>query len=183
MDHDLDAAPAGSMLAVCHQAMQSSARALARLLSTDGDHVIVDVRPWTVSERAPEDTACAVAFEVSGAVSGTLIQILTADDVAGTVTQLLGHGGVNPAALTRAERAALAEMGNIVVSAFLNEISAHFGSAVVPSVPDLADAERAAEVHGWLRRALAEAGAGAAWLRADLGPRGPGFFVALAPER
>lgn len=108
-----------------------AADALARLLRSTVALQGVDVGELT-SLPLPPGSSVVGSFVASGGVQGNLAIVV--DDSLGLViaNKLLGTGALDAGAI-----AALAEVGNILASAFLNGAARLCGRACLPSVPHM----------------------------------------------
>jgi chemotaxis protein CheY-P-specific phosphatase CheC len=78
-----------------------------------------------------------LAFETSGGFVGQLVFVLDEDVAAQVATSLVGGADDS---LTRTSMAALAEVGNIAASAFLNAAARVVGATCLPSTPRVSHA-------------------------------------------
>jgi chemotaxis protein CheC len=122
---------------------RESARALAMLLRTDAPEAAPAIETavgpaalGAIVERQGEE-GIGISFALSGAVGGSLLVFLEEDAALSVASTLLKRkvSGPDERAL-----AALAEVGNILASAFLNGLSRYLKKACMPSVPGIAHA-------------------------------------------
>jgi len=154
-------------------------RALGLLLGRADVEVSVDAEltddpAHLLNVETTDEQAVAIAFELIGGVNGGLVLFLPANAANLIVSGLVREApGVELTTLSEKARGALAEAGNIVVSAFLNVLAAVVGRACLPSVPHLAAGPARAAVDEALRELNVDFGAaGQAVLltaRTDLG--------------
>jgi chemotaxis protein CheC len=120
-----------------------SARALAMLLRTDAPAVPATIETavgpealGAIVDRHGEE-GIGISFALSGAVGGSLLVFLEEEAAFSIASTLLKRkvSGPDERAL-----AALAEVGNILASAFLNGLSRYLMKACMPSVPGIAHA-------------------------------------------
>ncbi len=96
-----------------------------------------DVGPRTPDALAAEagaDPVVAVSFDTTGGIVGTL-SLIVEDRVAARLAARLMGQGAHDATLGPTQLAALAELGNIVASAFLNGAARVVQRSCLPSVP------------------------------------------------
>lgn len=85
------------------------------------------------------DEAAVIAFELSGGVTGGLLLVLAPPAASVVAKGLLGAAPEGPLSeLSAHAKGALSEAGNIVVSAFLNELARVVGKTCLPSIPHFA---------------------------------------------
>jgi len=82
----------------------------------------------------PDEPLVAVAFDLSGAVHGSMVQLVGDETARVLAGRLLGAEPEGTDYGAR-ERGALSEVGNIVASAFLNALADRLGRSCLPSVP------------------------------------------------
>lgn len=122
------------LASLCDAGAHAVASALGRFIGRDDP---LDVTAEIIAFGAvqvPDERLVAVAFDLSGAVHGAMVQ-LVGD---GTARFLIGRlVGAEPegAVYGARERGALSEVGNIIASAFLNAVADRLGKACLPSVP------------------------------------------------
>lgn len=75
-----------------------------------------------------------ITFDTSGGIDGTLAVVLD-DDVAQRLAGRLTGGGADTGTIGPTALAALAELGNIAASAFLNAVARLLKRSCLPSVP------------------------------------------------
>lgn len=122
---------------VVQQGARESASALSRLLRRPiavGGFDVVDLHRLS---RAHGRIGMTLAFETSGGAPGHLAFVL---DEAVAVRLVAGLTGATDAELGTAALMALAEVGNIAASAFLNGAAAVVGRTCLPSVPRVSHA-------------------------------------------
>ncbi len=119
------------------QAARESAQALARLLRRQVTVGALDVVDLAHLGRGHARVGVTLAFETSGGAPGHLAFILD-EDVA--VRLVAGLTGAHDAELGTMALMALAEVGNIAASAYLNGAASVVGRACLPSVPRVSHA-------------------------------------------
>lgn len=153
------------LLSLCADGARAAAEALARLLDAEASPVEGPVRVSAVElEQRLGPDVMAVGFRLSGGFEGALLHVLSPGDA----DALLARLPERLRAHAREERAqgALAELGNIAASAFLNAVAARVRRACVPSVPRYVD--------GGLRGALGNV---------DVDPEAGGLLLVYASVR
>lgn len=111
---------------------QDAAQALTRLLRRPVEvagYARVDAR---AVEHAHDRFVVVLAFETTGGAPGTLVFVLDETVAASVVAALTGAVSTE---LSKSALSALAEVGNIAASAFLNGASRVVGGTCLPSVP------------------------------------------------
>jgi len=142
---------------------REAAQALVRLLRLPvvvGD--VVAQAPAALAAQCGPGAVVAITFDTSGGVVGTLALVIDDGIAARLAARLMGqdaHGG----ALGPTQLAALAELGNIAASAFLNGAARVVRRACLPSVPRVGHAPAAT----LLAALLPDAPFAAALLRVD----------------
>jgi chemotaxis protein CheY-P-specific phosphatase CheC len=117
---------------LAHSGAEAAAQALSQLLHTT---FLADApRAADAAGIAAAADAVVVSFDTSGGVEGTLAVVID-DDVARWLVGRLTGGGPAEGALGEPARAALAELGNIAASAFLNAAARLLRRSCLPSVP------------------------------------------------
>lgn len=143
---------------------RAAALALGRMLRRPGMAGDVDEPDRATLASRLGERAVAVSFTVTGAQPARFAALIAEHDALALSRHLVKDAG---AALGARETAALAELGNIAASAFLNGVAALLHGSCVPSVPEL--------VHDSVTLVLADAlGAdeGALWVaRIDVDQR------------
>ncbi|MDP2340733.1 MAG: chemotaxis protein CheC [Deltaproteobacteria bacterium] len=121
---------------------QEAAAALQRLLRVpvSADTVVALDVAQLASTHGPR--AVVIAFDTSGGVTGTLALVID-DAVAAWLAGRLTGAVTLDGAIGKGALAALAELGNIVASAFLNGAARVVGRTCLPSVPRLLHAATA----------------------------------------
>jgi chemotaxis protein CheC len=122
------------LASLCDAGGHAVASALGRFVGRDGP---LDVTSEVVSfshVSMPDERLVAVAFDLSGAVHGSMVQLVGDETAAALIGRLLGEEPAGAAYGAR-ERGALSEVGNIVASAFLNALADSLKRACLPSVP------------------------------------------------
>jgi chemotaxis protein CheY-P-specific phosphatase CheC len=119
------------------QAARESAQALARLLRRSVMVAALDVVDLANVACGHARIGVTLAFETSGGAPGYLAFILD-EDVA--VRLVAGLTGADDAELGTMALMALAEVGNIAASAYLNGAASVVGRACLPSVPRVSHA-------------------------------------------
>jgi chemotaxis protein CheC len=131
---DLSDGAETKLASLCDAGAQAVASALGRFVGGDGP---VDVEADLVGFSdlgIPDERLVAVAFDLSGAVHGAMVQLVGDETAALLIGRLVGEAP-SGAAYGARERGALSEVGNIVASAFLNAVADCLGKACLPSVP------------------------------------------------
>ncbi len=116
---------------------QECAQALSRLLrrSVDVDgYATADARAL---ENSHDRFVVVLAFETTGGAPGQLVFVLDETVAASVVAALTGATSTE---LSKAALSALAEVGNIAASAFLNGAARVVGVTCLPSVPRVSHA-------------------------------------------
>ncbi len=113
-------------------AARESAQALSRLLRRSIAVSAFDVVDLARVSRGHSRIGVTLAFETGGGAPGHLAFVLD-EDVA--VRLVAGLTGAHDAELGTTALMALAEVGNIAASAFLNGVASVVGRACLPSVP------------------------------------------------
>jgi chemotaxis protein CheC len=119
---------------VAQHGAHEAAAALSRLLRlpiTAGSFASLD--PAALAAAHTGDVV-VITFETSGGVDGTLAVVFD-DDVARRFAVRLTGGTSDSGAIGPASLAALAELGNIAASAFLNAVARLVKRTCLPSVP------------------------------------------------
>ncbi|MFH1811998.1 MAG: hypothetical protein ABIJ09_24885 [Pseudomonadota bacterium] len=146
-DHIASLSPGEQQLLarLCQVGGGRAGRALATILGESNVHVDLydaGLREHTLatSELAGDDTRMiGVLFDLTGSFEGHLTMLLGEDGAMSLVRRLLRTDSVYTAdgALTDDARGALAEVGNIVASAFLNAFADALRTPWLPSPPRL----------------------------------------------
>ncbi len=127
------------MTAVMERALSRSAEALSQFL---GDRLLrpaaVDLTNHRLAELpvlwGPEDTpVAAVVLDVSGDLEGFLVLTIPLDECEQILQPLIGEATFD--ADEELAESALGELGNVVGSAFLNDLADRFAMHVKPSPP------------------------------------------------
>ena len=116
---------------------QEAAQALSRLLRRPVDvagYATADARQL---ENSHDKFVVVLAFEASGGAPGQLVFVLDEAVAAAVVASLTGASSTE---LSKAALSALAEVGNIAASAFLNGAARVVGATCLPSVPRVSHA-------------------------------------------
>ena len=116
-----------------HEAAQALSRLLRRPVTVTG-FATADAR--TVS-YAHDKIVVVLAFEATGGAPGQLVFVLDENVAASVVASLTGATSTE---LSKAALSALAEVGNIAASAFLNGAARVVGATCLPSVPRVSQA-------------------------------------------
>ncbi|WP_122643818.1 chemotaxis protein CheC [Luxibacter massiliensis] len=86
----------------------------------------------------PEDVVAAILVEMSGEIQGIMLFILTQDFADEILKRMLGKDTVDFLALDEIDTSVLTEIGNIMISSYINALSSLTNVNVVLSVPQLA---------------------------------------------
>lgn len=115
-----------------HQGAKEAAEALSRMLGQVVQLGAVGRADIVLTGRRHQRQVIALGFETSGALVGQLVFVLDQAVGAEIAQALIGRAGetVGKAALQ-----ALAEVGNIAASAFLNGVARQTATTCLPSVP------------------------------------------------
>jgi chemotaxis protein CheY-P-specific phosphatase CheC len=122
-------------------ALRTVVDAGATLVTQALDRVLGGVRlvragVMTYSEVTPPgEEVAGSAFDLSGALVGTMVHLSEDHTARHLAARLLGHEEAGAGAYDSRDRGALSEIGNIAASAFLNAVADHLGRACLPSVP------------------------------------------------
>ncbi len=116
-----------------HEAAQALSRLLRRTVTVEG-FATADAR--TVA-WGHDKIVVVLAFEATGGAPGQLVFVLDESVAASVVASLTGAVS---AELSKAALSALAEVGNIAASAFLNGAARVVGATCLPSVPRVSQA-------------------------------------------
>ncbi len=116
---------------LAHSGAEAAAQALSQLLRTT---FLAEAPTAADPAGIAAADAVVVSFDTSGGVEGTLAVVID-DDVARWLVGRLTGGGPAEGALGESARAALAELGNIAASAFLNAAARLLRRSCLPSVP------------------------------------------------
>jgi chemotaxis protein CheY-P-specific phosphatase CheC len=122
---------------VVQQGAHEAAAALSRLLRRDVGVVGFGTGEATDIARQHARSVVLLAFETSGGLTGQLVFVLDEDAAAQVAAALVGGSADG---LTRTAMAALAEVGNIAASAFLNGAARVVGATCLPSTPRVSHA-------------------------------------------
>lgn len=85
----------------------------------------------------PEDVVAAILVEMSGEIQGIMLFILTQDFADEILKRMLGKDIVDFLALDEIDTSVLTEIGNIMISSYINALSSLTNVNVVLSVPQL----------------------------------------------
>lgn len=123
-----------ALLSLCAHGTRAAADALSRLIDA-AESVVEGPERVTVAEleRRVGPDVTAIGFRLSGGFEGALLHVLTPDDADALLARLPGR--VRPHAALERAQGALAELGNIAASAFLNAVATEVRRACLPSVP------------------------------------------------
>lgn len=138
---------------LCEQGARSAAEALALFLGEPRPRVTLSgVESATygalLTRLGGDDRVLSVGFGIAGAVSGVLALLVEEGEAMAMLERLVP--GVTQRGFDERARGAFCEVGNILASAFLNELASTLRTSCIPSVPSLIhDAADAA-----LRRAM-----------------------------
>lgn len=122
---------------VVQQGAHEAASALSRLLRRSVGVVGFGTGEARAIAQQHARSVVLLAFETSGGLVGQLVFVLD-EHVAGHVAAALVGGSAD--SLTRTSMAALAEVGNIAASAFLNAAARAVGATCLPSTPRVSHA-------------------------------------------
>ncbi|MBO8142025.1 MAG: chemotaxis protein CheX [Firmicutes bacterium] len=139
------APPSADMEAILRRALDHSAEALSGFLGTKlaraadvqlSRHRLADLPVLC----GPEETPVAGVFlEVQGDLHGYLLLVIPAEEARDMESKLLAVAGTeDPEGTGELADSALGELGNVVGSAFLNELADRFHLSVTPSPPQVA---------------------------------------------
>jgi chemotaxis protein CheC len=129
----------GAMYELLQAGAKEATGALARLVGDPPPPVTIGaVQTLSASEsraKLGDGEVVGVGFGVGGAVDGALLMICQREEALRLVGLLMvGHSGEQVDAHARS---ALSEVGNILASAFLNQIANALGSSVLPTPPHI----------------------------------------------
>lgn len=116
-----------------HEAAQALSRLLRRTVNVSG-FATADARTLA---HAHDKVVVVLAFETTGGAPGQLVFVLDEAVAAAVVASLTGASSTE---LSKAALSALAEVGNIAASAFLNGAARVVGATCLPSVPRVSHA-------------------------------------------
>lgn len=119
---------------VAQHGAHEAAAALSRLLRVPVTAAAFSTLDPAALGAAHAGSVVVITFDTSGGVDGTLAVVFD-DDVARRFAVRLTGGAVEVGAIGPAALAALAELGNIAASAFLNGVARLVKRACLPSVP------------------------------------------------
>jgi|GEM_PF-991115 len=137
----------GAVFDASHHAAREARQSAVSLLGFDDDGA-----PDTTSDvpTASADGAVGIAFSTSGGADGSLLLWMQEADALHISNLLLERFGAKPAdTLTQSAINALAEVGNIVASSFLNRLAKVVNASCLPSVPHLAHGDDDALQKAW----------------------------------
>lgn len=142
----LSGADRAAFVRICDEGARGAGRALATFIGAPDAKVeqrsLVVADPDSLAERLTEKLGegegAVVAFGLSGEATGALLHLLSASVSRRVAGRLLGKPADSVDLEHPRVQGALAEVGNIVASAFLNAISLRVGAPCLPSVPELA---------------------------------------------
>ena len=125
---------------VLHAAMYHAASGLSDMVGRSIDIDILHVETVPISQvmtyaGSPEAEMVGVYLLIGGDLPGQAILMLTLDDALRLVDLLIGVPPGTTTGLGDLERSALAEVGNLTVSFFLNEMATLTGMPLRPSPP------------------------------------------------
>lgn len=121
----------------------NAATALSSLLSAKVNMLVPRVEILEFNEALeklgdPEEVVAAVMVEMTGEVEGIMLFTAPGEFTDEVVFRMLGKAKVSLMELDEIDISVLTEIGNIVISSYINALSALTGVAVELSVPQLA---------------------------------------------
>lgn len=87
---------------------------------------------------APEEIVAAVLVKMSGEINGIMLFILKIDFINAVLESVLSKEIEDYMDLTEMEKSALEEIGNIIISSYVNALSALTGVSIGLSIPSIA---------------------------------------------
>lgn len=149
---------------LCQSGGRRASQALATLLGESEVQVELfdagfqDHAGVTLGLAEPDERLVGVLFSLDGIFKGHLSLLLTEPGAASLVRRLIGDKPLwtELGALNEEARAVLAEIGNIVASAFLNAFADALRSPWLPSPPEVLHARGAAIVEALSSRGLSD---------------------------
>ena len=121
----------------------NAATALSSLLNVKVNMLVPRVEILGFNEALaklgdPEEIVAAVLVELSGELEGIMLFTAPEEFSDEVVFQMIGKRGASLMALDEIDASVLTEIGNIVISSYINALSALTGMAVELSVPQIA---------------------------------------------
>lgn len=121
----------------------NAATALSSVLSREVKMAIPAVHILGYNEALhklgePEEIVAAVLKKMSGEINGIMLFILKLDFINVVLERLLGRTVEDYSKLTVIELSAMEEIGNIIISSYINALSSLTGVEIKLSVPDIA---------------------------------------------
>jgi len=118
-----------------------AATTLSAMLNTPIDMNIPEIHVIDLSrvhEHISDDTAALVLFQINGEVGdgGYLLLHVPVESAKRLVNVMLGEGDVSRE-MNEMDRSALLEIGNIMISSFLDSTATLLNTVMLPSPPDL----------------------------------------------
>lgn len=105
----------------------NAATSLSQMLDREVDMTTPNVRILDISDAAnalggPEMPVVAILAKLEGDVTGIMVFLIEQEFTQGVLATLLGESEAHCECLTDLERSAIAELGNIMMSAYVNSI-------------------------------------------------------------
>lgn len=175
--------------AVCVAGVRGASQALATFLGASDATLSTDLSEveaaGEIADRVPHgEDGVTVGFALSGEASGVLLFSCGHDAAATIAGRLLRTDPASTDLDDGRVQGALAEVGNIVASAFLNAISERVGAPCLPSVPELVRGAAEGAVPAALAHfRMGDLEAGAFAISVELGaPLELSFALAFVPD-
>lgn len=121
----------------------NAATALSQVLKKTTKMSLPDVYVLGYNEAiemvgTPEEIVAAVLVKMSGEINGIMLFILKIDFINAVLDSVLSKDIDNYMDLTELEKSALEEIGNIIISSYVNAMSGLTGVAIKLSIPSIA---------------------------------------------
>lgn len=121
----------------------NAATALSSMLNVAVQMTLPDVQILEFNEALnrlgkPEDLVAAVLVEMSGEINGVMLFILTEEFSSKVLGIMIGKESVDFLKLDDIDSSALTEVGNILISSYLNSLASLAGVEIRLSVPQIA---------------------------------------------
>jgi chemotaxis protein CheC len=135
-----ESAPGLEVHHMVQEAMKNASRSLSRMVNHAIDIEVPQTKRVALERVAtyagdPEAEVVGIYLLINGDVQGQAILMLPVPDALNLVDLLMGDSPGTASDLGEFERSALAEVGNVTISAFLNAVAESTGRSLRPSPP------------------------------------------------